>query len=376
MTPAALACLLRERAREFSTLPVVTGFDGFVDEMIDLVGERTSLEAYTRVETIDTFGDLVKAAAGHSSLREIVIKQTDPGGCAINMGDSLANFGVPVTTFATAGEPVHPAFSAYAEKATLHSWGAQPGRTLAFEFADGKLMFSSVQPLAEFTPAYVAGQLSKSRFGEACKQAQLIAITDWTLYPHMTACWKVIREMGFADLSHQPFFFFDLVDPASRSKNDIRDMLKELSAFSSCGRVTLGLNQNEANILSRCIGIDQQTVSEPTAQAAALREAIGIQEVVIHAHKFAVLATGQETARAEGPYCPQPKKSTGAGDRFNAGYALGLLLGLDATDRLLLGNATSGLYVRLGVSPTLDQLVDFLDQQQLPVVGAGVAGCG
>jgi len=359
MTPSALASLLRERKDEFSTLPVVTGFDGFVDEMIELVGERNSRSAYQRVETIDHFGELVKAAAGHSSLREIVIKQADPGGCAINMGDGLANFGVPVTTFATVGEPLHPAFSDYAAKATLHSWGAEPGRTLAFEFDDGKLMFSSVQPLGEFTPDYVATQLAKGEFDSACNQSKLIAFTDWTLYPHMTACWKVIREKVFTKMSHQPFLFFDLVDPAGRSEDDIRDMLKELSSFASHGQVTLGLNQNEANILCRCLQLEKK---QPLEQAQSLRESLCIQEVVIHTHKFAVLATENQTARSDGPYCPTPKKSTGAGDRFNAGYALGLLLDLDPKDRLLLGNASSGLYVRLGASPSLSELVEFLVQ--------------
>lgn len=357
MTPAALASLLQERANAFSSLQVVTGFDGFVDEMIELVGERSSLHAYQRVQTIDHFGDLVKAAAGHSSLREIVIRQADPGGCAINMGDGLANLGLPVTTFATVGEPLHPAFSDYAKKATLHSWGAEPGRTLAFEFSDGKLMFSSVHPLVKFTSDYVAAQLAKGYFATACASSRLIAFTDWTLYPHMTACWKVIREAVFTKMSHQPFLFFDLVDPAARSEEDIRKMLKELSCFAHHGRVTLGLNQNEANILCRCLALEK---TDPAEQAISLRERLCIQEVVIHAHKFAVLAGENETASAEGPYCPNPVKSTGAGDRFNAGYALGLLLELEPQDRLLLANASSGLYVRLGKSPSLRELIDFL----------------
>jgi len=359
MTPAALASLLREREDEFSTLPVVTGFDGFVDEMIELVGERNSLSAYQRVETIDHFGDLVKAAAGHSSLREIVIKQADPGGCAINMGDGLATFGLPVTTFATVGEPLHPAFTEYAEKATLHSWGDEPGRTLAFEFNDGKLMFSSVQPLAEFTPDYVTTQLAKGQFEAACTTSKLIAFTDWTLYPHMTACWKVLREDVISKMSHQPYLFFDLVDPAGRSEEDIREVLKELSCFAAYGRVTLGLNQNEANILCRCLQLEN---TDPIQQAQSLRESLRIQEIVIHTHKFSVLADENETSRAESLYCPRPKKSTGGGDRFNAGYALGLLLELEPEDRLLLGNASSGLYVRVGESPPLNALIDFLNQ--------------
>src|SRR5690606_26070276 len=87
-----LAEILRSRTAEVSDLRVVTGFDGFVDEMISVVGRRRSLTAYDRVETIDRFGDRIKAAAGQSSLQEIVVSRQDPGGCAVNMGDGLAEF--------------------------------------------------------------------------------------------------------------------------------------------------------------------------------------------------------------------------------------------------------------------------------------------
>ena len=131
--------------------PVVVGFDGFVDEMINVVAERTSLDDFSSVPDIATFGGLISAAAGHSSLREIVVNAVHPGGCAVNLGDGLAALGVPVDCFATLGEPVHPAFREPASRfRKAISWGREPGRTLAFEFADGKLMFSSVKQLAEF----------------------------------------------------------------------------------------------------------------------------------------------------------------------------------------------------------------------------------
>ncbi|MFA6288922.1 MAG: hypothetical protein WC661_16190 [Opitutaceae bacterium] len=61
-----------------------------------------------------------------------------------------------------------------------------------------------------------------------------------------------------------------------------------------------------------------------------------------------------------GPYCAQPKKSTGAGDRFNAGYALGCLLDLMPAERLACGCAVSGKFVRLSRSPSLPEMIDYL----------------
>jgi sugar/nucleoside kinase (ribokinase family) len=361
LTSPELATFLRSRASTFPALPVVTGFDGFVDEVIDLVDTRTALDSYQRVETIDAFGDLAKAAAGKSSLREIVIKQADPGGCAINMGEGLAKFGLPVTSFATVGNPVHPVFADYASRAELYSWGDEPGRTLAFEFADGKLMFSSVQPLSDFTPEHIQRCLKDGHFVPAVENAKLIAITDWTLYPHMTACWKLLREEVFEKLSQPACIFFDLVDPSSRSPQDIRDMLSELTAFAGSSRVVLGLNENEATLLCKNLGLSIAHTQELSERARCLREALQIQEVVIHAHKVAVVDNQTEQAGAETIYCPRPIKSTGAGDRFNAGYVLGLLLNLPASARLILGNASSSFYVHTGRSASLEELAGYIE---------------
>lgn len=364
MTPGQLASHIAGKAASIAQLPVVTGFDGFVDEMITVVEERENLERYRRVEDITRFGQLITAAAGHSSLREIVVTRTDPGGCAINLGDGLATLGVPVTTFATAGEPVHAAFQDYGNKATLHTWGREPGRTLAYEFADGKLMFSAVSQLAEFTPDYVSKRLSEGVFQQACATAQVIALTDWTLYPHMTACWQLLQQSVFNTLTRRPIFFIDLVDPSSRSTADITAMLAVLPGFSEAGSTVLGLNQNEANILTRITGgsiPSEPEASSASQQAAFLREQLQVDEVVIHGVKYAVTASAGSTAEAEGPYCAKPYKLTGAGDRFNAGYTLGLLLQLAPKDRLVLASATSGFYVRQGRSATFTELVTFLE---------------
>lgn len=359
-----LSRLLRESADVLASLPVVTGFDGFVDELIAVVDQRQSLESFEPVKTISAFGEKISAAAGHSSLREIVVKQVDPGGCAINMGDGLAALGLPVTTFATVGEPMHAAFAGYASKTTLVSWGKEPGRTLAYEFHDGKLMFSAVSQLQEFNPTSLKGYLADGAFQKACEQASLIAITDWTLFPHMTACWEFLLEDVLRKCPGRPRFFFDLVDPSSRSDKDIADMLDVLSRFAEVGEVTLGLNQNEANILSRIQKLNTLSADNPgkaRQQASALREGLQLEEVVIHSIKYAVGATPSASWQVYGPFCEQPVKSTGAGDRFNAGYALGKLLKLGMQDCLTLAVAASGYFVRHGRSARPEELASFLE---------------
>ncbi len=346
---------------------VVTGFDGFVDEMISLVGERRSLEDFTPVPDIATFGQLVLSAAGHSSLREIVVNDVHPGGCAVNLADGLASLGAQVDCFATLGDPVHAAFQETAAKCHgFHSWGREPGRTLAFEFNDGKLMFSAVKQLAEFTPERVRSFLEGGVYQTACADARVIALTDWTLYPHMTGVWRLLQHEVFAKLRQRPHFLIDLVDPSSRSASDILEMTDILRNFEPVGPVNLGLNGNEANILCRLLGLApvpaEATPEETLAQAGALRTRLEITRVIIHRIPFAVSADADDPCMQPGPYCPNPKKSTGAGDRFNAGISLGLALGCDPSDCLALGCAVSGFFVRNARSAMQRELADFLRQ--------------
>ncbi len=352
-------------ARNPNSCRVVTGFDGFVDEMITLVGERRSLEDFTPVPDISTFGSLVSAAAGHSSLREIVVNAVHPGGCAVNLADGIASLGVLVDCFATLGDPVHSAFNEISLKCSgFHSWAREPGRTLAFEFNDGKLMFSAVKQLADFTPETVRSQLADGTFAEACAAANVIALTDWTLYPHMTEVWRMLQLEVFARLTHRPHFFVDLVDPSSRSAADIREVASILRGFEESGPLTLGVNGNEANILCR---LHDLPVAPPNAepddavtQAGLLRGVLGISRVVVHRVAFAVSSSAQGGFSQPGPFCAHPKKSTGAGDRFNAGFCLGLALGFGEAEALALGCGTAGFFVRNAHSASKAELVDFL----------------
>ena len=346
---------------------VVTGFDGFVDEMISLVGERRALDDFTPVPDIATFGAMISAAAGHSSLREIVVNDVHPGGCAVNLADGLASLGVAVDCFATLGEPIHSDFGEIGEKCrTFRSWGREPGRTLAFEFNDGKLMFSAVKQLADFTPEAVRGFLTDGAFINSCAQAQVIALTDWTLYPHMTAVWRMLQAEVFAKLTHQPHFFIDLVDPSSRSAADIREVAAILRGFESAGPLTLGLNGNEANILCRLHELPSAPADanpqDAVQQAHALRDLLGISRVVVHRIAFAVSSSPAGGFTQPGPFCPHPKKSTGAGDRFNAGFCLGQALGFNDAEALALGCATAGFFVRHARSASHSELVEFLMQ--------------
>ncbi|HRY50043.1 MAG TPA: PfkB family carbohydrate kinase [Candidatus Paceibacterota bacterium] len=360
-----IAQILRQQSDRLLQFQVVAGFDGFVDEIISVVQERSDLNTWSAVRDISSFGDLIKAAAGRSSLREIVVHRADPGGCAVNLGDGLIALGAQLDCFATLGKPRHAAFEHFAAQCqNCYSWGREPGRTLAFEFSDGKLMFSAVTQLAEFDELMLINVLKDGTYTRACEKAHLIALTDWTLYPHMTGCWRKLQKEVYSKLKHKPFLFIDIVDPSSRSIEDIRTMMETLSGFEESCMTVLGLNGNEANVLAKVAGIPMagDNPEQVLSQTNHLRDHLNISQIVVHCQKFACFADRTQSATVSGPYCPNPKKSTGAGDRFNAGYCCGLFLGMSPEKTMLLASAASGYFVRHAKSASVPALADFIQQ--------------
>jgi fructose-1-phosphate kinase PfkB-like protein len=104
------------------------------------------------------------------------------------------------------------------------------------------------------------------------------------------------------------------------------------------------------------------SLEDIAAQAAEIREKLGVSAVSIHCVKTASLADATGSYAVSGPYCAQPKKSTGAGDRFNAGFCAGTLLKLSPRERLLVGLRCSGFFVREARSATAKELAEFIQK--------------
>jgi len=365
MHPAArLADLLTARRGDIPGLAAVAGFDGFVDEMINVVGERTGPASWTPLASMAELGRILEGAAGRNGLREIVVTSQDAGGCAVNLGDGLATFGIALDYFGTIGRPRHPAFDAFAARCRgCTAWGSSYGRSLAFEFGDGKFFFSAIAQLGELTPELLVEATADGAFARACAGAGLISLNNWSLYPHMTACWRWLQEHVLAGLEHRPWLYLDLVDPSGRSTSDVQAMLGAVTIFERTCRTVFSLNLTEVQVVAGALGLPGvAATSEGLCRgAAAIRERLGISQVVIHNRGLNAVADAEGTiAVTSGPHCAKPVKSTGAGDRFNAGYCLGLLLGLGAEDRCNLGSASAGCFIRSARSADLAEVIAFL----------------
>ncbi len=356
-------------AADMGAARAVVGLDGFVDEIIAVVDKRQSASAYTRMATIAHFGEKISAAAGQSSNFELVVTQQKLGGNGPIMANALAAMGLPLTYIGILGYPtLHPVFAEMAGKAQVISIG-EPCHTDALEFSDGKLMLGRLTPANEATWDNIIARIGREKLTGLVRDAQLVAMVNWTMLPHMTEIWSLLLEEVIVKLPRgNRRMFIDLCDPEKRTVEDLRAALAVLQKMQQHVDVVLGLNLKEATQVNDALGLPTPMNAEAAVEAlaVAIRAKLDLATVVVHPRKGAAGATKTGSAKFDGPFVEHPKISTGAGDHFNAGFMAGQLLGLTLEESLCMGTATSGYYVRNAISPSQKQLAEFITDLPAP----------
>jgi hypothetical protein len=224
-------------------LRAFVGLDGFVDEIVHMVDKRHDATRYDRIDTISQFAGRVAEAAGRSTNIEPVTQQVKLGGNGPIMANALAAFGTRVTYLGALGWPeIHPVFRQLAERADEFSI-CEPGRTMALEFEDGKVMLTNSSPLNDVTWANVQGRFGRAEFERHFATAELVAFVNWTMIPYMSDLWASLQEEMCPGLGGpRRRLFFDLADPQKRERDDILRALGLIEGFEAHFDVTLGLN--------------------------------------------------------------------------------------------------------------------------------------
>ncbi len=169
--------------------------------------------------------------------------------------------------------------------------------------------------------------------------------------------------------------FVDLADPEKRTQEDLKSALVMLQQMQEHLGVVLGLNLKEAVQGAGVLGLPVSGEKDHDIEnlAAGIQKHLKLRTVVIHPRFGAAAASADGSAWFAGPFVKQPKISTGAGDHFNAGFIAGQVLGLSQAESLCMGTATSGFYVRTGISPSAAQLHEFITELPPPQAGCGVS---
>jgi len=354
---------------ESNHIPIkgMVGFDGFVDEVVHIVDKRINTDRYSRIKTLREYGERIIRSAGLSTNIEIVTVNQKIGGNGTILTDALINYGFDMTYIGALGYPdIHEIYKPFSAKCKAISL-AIPSQTDAVEFLDGKIIMSKLNSFAEITWDAIAQKVGLGAFTQMMDESRLIAFTNWTMLPHMSEIWEnILLEIVpvMSDKSEQKILFFDLADPEKRSQDDILRALSLIKQFGTHFKVVLGLNKKEACELAEIIGhqvTDYESQDLKTLNRW-IRDYLSIYCCIIHPVKEACAGVNGNYYCVNGPYCKKPLITTGAGDNFNAGFLCGLLMGADMESCLLLGTATSGYYVRYAASPTLQEILRFIEQ--------------
>jgi sugar/nucleoside kinase (ribokinase family) len=368
-TPAKLSAItavqLKKAGPGLAGLPTVVGLDGFVDTILHVVKQRESATKYTRMEQMRDFARAIEASAGLSGNFEMVPQMVKLGGNGPIMANALGRLGLGITYIGSLGAPhLHPVFAEFAQRASVISI-AEPGCTDAIEFDDGKLMCGKHASLHDVTWANLLLHLPEPKLIKLLNGSKFVALVNWTMLTQMGGILqKLLTRVAPKLTGARRWIFFDLADPAKRSREDLLGVLKLIAKFEKHFRVILGLNLSEARQVSEVLGFTppDETYGTVTHCADQIRDRLEVDTVVVHPTHFASAseAAGGST-HVVGPFTPRPKITTGAGDHFNAGFCLGRLAGLDLAGSLQCGVATSGYYVRNAKSPSLADLTRFLN---------------
>ena len=359
---ATAADFLSSNADKLPRSPSLVGLDGFVDTILHVVATRENANRYTRLTSMAEFGRRITEAAGLSANFEMVPQMVKLGGNGPIMANALSSYGSPVTYVGVLGSPnLHPIFEDFARKAKVISL-AEPAQTDAVEFDNGKLMFGKHQTLREVNWENLLAHIPLAQLADYFNKSALVALVNWTMLTGMTRIFEELLEKVMPLMRERRWIFFDLADPAKRTREDIARALELIAKFQPSTKVILGLNLQESRQIGEVLGIApcEETHDSVSLHAAAIREKLGIETVVIHPVAFAAAADAHGTAAVQGPFIEKPKITTGAGDHFNAGFCVGRILGAPLDISVQLGVGTSGYYVRSAKSPNVEDMVTFL----------------
>jgi sugar/nucleoside kinase (ribokinase family) len=131
-----------------------------------------------------------------------------------------------------------------------------------------------------------------------------------------------------------------------------------LGRFKDFFKVILSLNQHEADLIARAMGLLNSKQDEEFVEK--LFGLVKVDILVIHRTNDALSYNGESYEKCDTFFCDEPKILTGGGDNFNAGFCYSLLNDLNPFQSLLVANAVSGSYVKSGISPNLIDLIAFL----------------
>jgi len=356
-----------ERIRNIlSSKKATLGFDGFIDSIVKVIRQKSS-PADTYFESSRDFAQYILEKKNKNFSLELKEQTLKLGGNMPIMANALGRLGPKLSCIGALGMPkIHPAFHKLPPNCTLYSI-AEPGISTALEFQDNKIMMADMKEVDSVDWSLLKEIIGTKELIELFSHRDLFCLLNWSELLFSTSIWKGLLEevLPFISKTNPPIGFFDLSDCSRRDDEDIAEALNLLKSFSKYWRVTLGLNLNEADKVYDVLFPHRNQALDVWEKGQHIYDSLGIQNLVIHCASKATCWDDHGKHSWSNELISSPKVLTGAGDNFNAGFCLGLLLGLGGSDTLELAHTVSKYYLLHGESPTLQQLSSILNKPLL-----------
>jgi len=336
---------------------ITLGIDGFVDEVWQVIKVRTGPGEYVLFDKMKELGEAIVQCETGGFSPEIIRKRRSYGGFTGNTGLALGRLGLNPAMIGTYGKNgIDPAFEILADSCELFSIG-DPCPIYIYEFEDGKMMFADIDALQDYEwDAFIK---DLGRFEKILLGSDIIALGYWSCIHAFDELVTKICE-NFIEGGRCKKMFFDFADLRKRDGEALRNSLECLAELNKKVPMIWSLNENEAAQLYSHFGeVFDETKLEETI--ARIRGKTGLSELVIHTPYAAAVSNEEEgVAAVKQNHCPNPVKTVGAGDTFNAGYMAACLCGFGAAERLITANAATRFYVSNGYPPEVNDIINTL----------------
>ena len=324
------------------------------------------------MDSMKQFGDRVIEVAGSSGNIERVLKRKISGGFAPNTCKGINGLGASVCLMAAIGYPnIDATFQSLADRESIKAIPiANPGETVGLEFHDGKIMLTDFNNIYKINWDMLMERVGVEKLIENIQASNTMGFGHWSLLLGMDNIWEHLIEEIFPSINNlrDKLFFVDLADIKKQNKEAIIDMLKLLKRVDEHIPVMLSLNDQEASDISKTldnvkiIDTHKENFEDYVEGGKLLNDNIGISYLIIHSPHFATISTKDDHYWVTEAYTSKPRYTTGAGDHFHSGAAVGLTCGLNPAEAILLGNALTAVFVRTGNSPNYKELNGFINR--------------
>jgi hypothetical protein len=346
-----------------SDLKAFLGFDACIDVIVKVVRDRDENDVTDYFSDSSQFGEFLINLKNKSCGVELMTKLSKIGGNMVITANALGNLGIKVECIGTFGIPeILPVFRTISENCKLNTI-ADTITATALEFDNSKVIMFDPGPYNHLTWDGIKDILGVEWIKKMISGKQLISFLNWSEIENSSQIWlgfldEILPYINYA--GEKPLFFTDFSDCSRKSKKDIQVAIDLLERFKKYFRVAISLNQNEADLVARALGLNDKYPDDEFVRS--LFHLIKPDELVIHKTKDAVEYNGVSLEQCETFFCKKPAILTGGGDNFNAGYSFARLCGFDLSQSIVIANAVSGYYVKTGISPNVHNLKEFLEQ--------------